>query len=102
MKKAKDYAAEYLAEPTDKVLGEIAVQFLEEIPELIKARKVSTSSGHLAILEEQDRKWRAFARRLEGIIKPDGFEMLFKAKCPEAYVLWRGPLRKENFAYIRS
>lgn len=102
MKKAKEYAAEYRANPTDKVLAKIAVQFLREIPELIKARRVSTPAGHIAILEEQDRKWKAFARHFENIIRPDGFEMLFKDKFPEAHALWRGPLRNLTNGLART
>lgn len=92
MKKAKEYAAELRASPTDKTLAEIASQFFGEVLELKNTRSASSSSAYIAILDEQDRKWQAFARHFEGIIKPNGFEMLVKDKSPELYVLWRGPL----------
>lgn len=95
MKRAKEYAAQYRDEPTDEVLAKIAVSFLVEIAELAEMRHLGKRPGHramVAILDEQDRKWRAFAENFPDIVRPNGFELLCKDKIPEAYVLWRGPL----------
>lgn len=94
MKKARDYADSFKADPTDKALVVIAQEFVREIEELAKARHVSSNEAMFSIFDEQDRKWKAFARLVGGdIIRPDGFEELMKAHFPEVHLYWRGPAR---------
>lgn len=90
MKKAKEYAAEFEADPTRETLRGIAHAFMVEVKEIIATRNARSNSALLSILDEQDRKWRAFARRIEGV-RPDGFERLVKEVFPEVHVVWRGP-----------
>ena len=91
MKKAEEYAGEYNANPTNETLLVIAQSFVREVSELAKTRGAKSHSARAAILDEQDRKWKAFARRTVGI-NPDGFVELIKDQFQEMYVLWRGPL----------
>jgi len=102
MKRAKEYAAQYRNEPTDKTLAKIAVAFLAEVAELAKMRHLKKTCGHdalIAILNEQDRKWRTFAESFAHV-RPNGFELIFKEKAPETYALWRGPSAKEAKDYF--
>jgi hypothetical protein len=94
MKKAKDYAADFKANPTDKNLVSIAQEFVQEINELAETRHVNSNEAMFSIFDEQDRKWRAFARLVgSNIIRPDGFEELMKRHFPEVHLFWRGLAR---------
>lgn len=95
MKKAKEFAAEFKADPSNETLGRIAMDFIFEIEELQKKRHAQGASAFVAIFNEQDRKWKTFAKLVKGI-RPDGFERLVKEKLPSAHVLWRGPLKPES------
>ena len=88
MKKAKDYAVEYRANPTEENLRNIVSAFIEEINELRDIRKAGDNAAVLSILDEQDRKWRAFARRIDGV-RPDGFAEVVKLVHPGVYAVWR-------------
>lgn len=94
MKKAKAYAAEFEADPSTETLRGIAKAFLKEIGELRDARRAETNAAMLAILDEQDRKWRAFARRAEDV-KPNGFAELVKLAEPELHATWRHEPQRE-------
>lgn len=90
MKKAKRYAKDFDAHPTVDNLWVICQAFFAEIAELSKQRGTS-SSAIMGILDEQDRKWKAFARRTENeTVRGNGFEYLFKRVRPDGWVLWRG------------
>lgn len=83
--KAKDYAAKY--DGTSDSLGKIAYEFTLELGELIKARKVKTDSGTVAILNELNQKWRAFSRLTENV-REDGFQIAVSTLMPEVYRYW--------------
>ena len=105
MKRAKEYAAQYRNEPTDKTLAKIATAFFSEVADLMETRCPEKRPSHgavTAILDEQDRKWRAFAEYFPGIIRPDGFELLLKKNNPDGYALWRGPLAKTAKDYFAA
>ena len=89
MKRAKEYAAEFEADPTMETMRGIAHAFMVEGKEIIAMRNAESNSAVLSILDEQDRKWQAFARRVEGV-RPDGFERLVKKVFPAVHVVWRG------------
>lgn len=87
--KAKEYAARYLADPTDETLGKVAYDMLMEIEQMGRQRGVKLDAGFFAILNEIDNKWRAFVRLTNvGYLRPDGFEQLIKEKMNFAYAAW--------------
>jgi hypothetical protein len=88
--KAKDYAKRYRESEIDKDLeiSGIALDFLQEIFTLVDARHAKTDSAISAIMDEQDNKWKAFARELPEVIIPNGFAYLVKAKMPDMYDAW--------------
>ena len=97
MKKAKEYAKQFQDDPSSETLESILTDFFYEIEELKRVRHARTSAALFAILDEQDRKWRAFARRVEGI-KEDGFECVVKELVPQVYASWRPDPRPTNQA----
>jgi len=93
MKKAKDYARQFEQNPSTETLREIAESFMQEINEIAQMRHAKGNDAYFAILDEQDRKWRAFARCIDGI-KEDGFERLVEKVHPEVHAVWR-PMPKQ-------
>lgn len=114
MKKAKEYAREYIENPTDEALGEIVWQIsVNEVKELFEQRGVTEariaarhSPGNatftiISILDQQNDKWKAFARRVNAALgvhhlKEDGFEALLKKNFPSAWTMWKGQLNPRN------
>ena len=95
MKKAKEYAAEFKANPTDEHLVTIVRAFMLEVKEIAEMRHARSNESFISIFDEQDRKWKAFARAVGGnIIRLEGFEQSVKAYFPTIHAFWRGPLRK--------
>lgn len=89
MKKAAEYAAEFKTSPTEQTLFDIAQAFVDEVKELVEMRNAKSNEACVSILDEQDRKWKAFSRRIDGI-EPDGFVGLIKLASPVLYAYWRG------------
>ena len=67
--KAKEYLQEYLgdARPINERLTDIVLKFVSEVKTIGEARHAKSDMSLVAIIKEQDQKWRAFARML-----PDG------------------------------
>jgi len=86
--KAKDYAAQFEANSTLETLTNIGNSFLAECKYISIARKCRSNDAVIAVFNEQDRKWKAFARLIDGI-RPDGFQMLVKKTMPEIYSVWK-------------
>jgi hypothetical protein len=87
--KAKEYAAQYKANPTNEELARIAVAMFVESKTLIEQRHISTYSGLFAILDEIDNKWRCFVRLTDDLsLKSDGFKDLLKFEMSFAYYPW--------------
>ena len=87
--KAKEYAAQYKANPIDDELARIAVAIFVETKTLMEQRQVKTNPGLFSILDEMDIKWRRFADLTgDPSIKPDGFKDLLKSKMEFAYYPW--------------
>jgi hypothetical protein len=83
MKKAKQYSEEYAAAgKTPEKLAEIWIEFFKEANELINIRKAITDSASLAIFDELDRKWKAFAR-MNPEVNPDGFMEALSTQFPD-------------------
>jgi len=93
MKKAKDYIVEFNANPTGEVLVSIANSFIAEIEEIAEMRHAKSNEAMIAIIIEQDRKWKAFARGIDDI-KSDGFENLVKKFFPPIWDAWKGPMKE--------
>lgn len=87
MSRAKEYAQRFNDNPDN--LGEIAKSFLLECQELVEKRHASTDPAIFAIFNEQNQKWRAFARMVQGV-REDGFEIAIKIEMPEwVYQGWQ-------------
>ena len=88
--KAKEYAAKYNANRSNENLGQIFMDFVNEIGEIAKARKTTSDEGVTAIVDEQAVKWRAFARFTNGEVSEDGFVQLLEVKMPEIHAALMG------------
>jgi len=88
--KAKDYAKQF-NEAQDKTesLHQIADAFFDEINTLIRVRRAQTNAACFSIFDEQERKWRAFARLTDGEIKEDGFCILLQEFFPQPFAMWK-------------
>lgn len=86
--KAKDYAIKYQTNPTIENLTGILIEFFKECFTLADSRRATTEAAQYAILNEQDQKWRAFARLVKGV-KENGLEMVIKERHPELYQGWQ-------------
>ena len=86
--KAKEFAQKFNDDPSIETLVDIGNTFLIECAELGKARNCQSDDSMIAIFEEQNRKWKAFARLVDGV-KEDGFEQLLKLNAPPAYAAWK-------------
>lgn len=94
--KAKEYAEYYqtrLAEGSDsaQTLIGIARQFIDEVESLCKDRHAVSDAAFIAVLKEQDKKWRAFARLVPDV-KPDGFIACVKLMAPKTYAVIKNNL----------
>lgn len=87
MKRAKEYAAELEASPTEGTLEEILLGFWKEVLDLTNSRGVKTDAGAISILEEQHNKWKAFSR-LTGLAD-DGFMRAVEVISPELAEQWK-------------
>ena len=93
--KAKEYAAQFEANPTLEEVFAIGKQFILETGEIMETRHAKSNAAVFSILDEQDRKWRAFARILDGMtgipggVRPDGFAMLTLLVMPAVYYYWQ-------------
>jgi hypothetical protein len=86
--KAKDYAKRYEANRTSETLADIIASFVQEAVDISEVRQAKSEAAQYAILDEQNQKWRAFAR-IVGDVKEEGFEMVVKDYAPEHYENWQ-------------
>ena len=86
--KAKDYAQRFKDDATDETLMEIAHDFFREVKEIAEMRHVQYDIGLISILDEQDRKWRAFTRMCPQI-KPEAFRVLVFSQFPFLVARWK-------------
>jgi len=86
--KAKDYLKQYVNEGrTPEALARVWVGLVNEIKPLSLQRNIKTPDAALAIFNEIDQKWQAFARLTGEQINPHGFEEVFKRREPELYAM---------------
>lgn len=85
--RAKVIAAYFNESPTIERLREIAIAFHQEAAALMKLRNVKTEGSMLAVLREQDLKWKAFARICPDV-KPGAFQAVTHELVPETRALW--------------
>ena len=84
MKKAKEYA-KYLKEMNYDIIAVKDVLFKlvkDEVEELKKKRHITTDSGMMSVLKEQNDKWNAICRLSDGNLNPDGLKKWLKRKMP--------------------
>lgn len=86
--KAKDYSKRLKDNPCDEEMGQIALDFLTEIFTLIDSRHAASDSAICSVFDELNNKWRVFARDFDGIVKPNGFEILVEKKMPDLHKAW--------------
>ena len=87
--KAKEYFEYYekrIADGSDsnQVLVGIVRQFIDEVISIANERHVERNDGFIAIIKEQDQKWRAFARLVPDV-KPSGFIDCVAFIAPDTY-----------------
>ncbi len=86
MKKAKEYAEQYKANPTIQTLAEIVKEMVLEIREIYEMRHGKSDGALKAIFNEQEEKWRAFVRLVDDPnIAQDGFRNFCQKYFPEVY-----------------
>jgi hypothetical protein len=86
--KASDYLKQYDdAGRTPEALARVWIGLVNEIKPMSLQRGIKTAAGAVAIFDEIDGKWRAFARLAGDQINPDGFMNVFKKRMPELYVM---------------
>lgn len=82
--KAKEYADWHLNK--GGTIIDIGTAFVKETFQLIKDRKCKTDSAHVAVLREQNDKWRAFAKLTN--FDEKGYEFIVKRFSPELHSAW--------------
>jgi len=83
MKKAKDYAREYIeAEEKDTVLTEIWMSMFTESKELMKARHAKSDRAMVSIFRELNNKWNSMVRLVEEDALIDGFVNVLAKQMP--------------------
>lgn len=102
--KAKAYAKRYKRLPTDNTLKEIILDFMSECDDLVKRQSVKTDEAATTVLDEQNQKWKTFARIINKearvtIIREDGFEQVLRDRIPELYQAWK---RHKMFIEVRK
>lgn len=88
--KAKEYMERWEREGrTDTSLAKIGNEFFLEVSKIGIARHISSDEALFSILDEQDNKWRVFARLdKEKEVNPDGFAKMVEIVTPDIYALW--------------
>lgn len=87
--KAKEYAEHYQGDPGTDALIAIANAFAVEVKSIAEQRHATSDGALIAILDEQDRKWRAFARIVGAEVREDGFEGYIRITMPTVYARWQ-------------
>lgn len=87
--RAKDYAYQFLQDPTDETLARIAADMLLEVPTIVRKRNIKLDRGFISVIKEQDQKWHCFARQVakNGYpeVREDGFTMLVWSRYPDLF-----------------
>jgi hypothetical protein len=79
--KAAEMAAAYKANPTTKTIADLATEAVMATKTMAEARRIASDSALIAILKEQDDKWRAFARKCPDV-NPNGFKIILHQLIP--------------------
>ena len=66
--KAKEYLQKYLSDtrPANEKLTDVVLEFISEVKTIGEMRHAKSDDSFVAIVKEQERKWRAFVRMLPG------------------------------------
>ena len=84
--KAKEYANKYKENPSDEVLGKIAIDMLVEIKTISELRHAKSGEALISILNEMINKWRAFALLVKDIgehhVREDGLKLFIIKDFP--------------------
>ena len=85
--KAKEYHARYKANPTEDELINIAADMITETKQLAEQRRIKEDRALVAIIREQEDKWKAFVRLNPGI-NPGFFKLALHRLIPTAKMLY--------------
>ena len=93
--KAKELAQLYKDTPTTFTLAVICDKLIREIYDIAKARRVD-DRGIPAILDEQERKWKAVVNQLSILEQRYDdphtmFALALESAMPEVYSFWKAP-----------
>lgn len=101
--KAKEYAEKFIKclegfngseEDLKNILNDVCKKFLQEVTDIGKTRDIGRDAALFSILDEQNAKWKAFARIVNdhygvGILLESGFEEIHKESLPDIYHGWQ-------------
>jgi len=79
--KAKELAARYKENPTQETVAHMAYDMVMEIKALHDARHSRSDASMMAVLREQNDKWKAVCRLCPGI-SVDAFRIVFHSMIP--------------------
>jgi hypothetical protein len=92
MKKAKDYARQYIRVAKEKgqeqALAEVLTDLIAEIGDLAKRRKAEKDPAMVGILNELELKWKAVCRIIPGL-NPELFSLALRELEPKAWLAWQ-------------
>jgi len=100
--KAKEYLAQYnAAADKDEALNKVVLGLLNELKTILDQRNARSNHAVIAVLREQDQKFRAFARMVTDLppdfvqagitqIPGDMFERVVKIAMPSVHAGWKG------------
>jgi len=90
--RAKEYAEKYNENPTSKNLAYICHEFILESHEIMKSRNITNDRAAIAVLKEQDLKWKSFASHVQGVNR-NGFFLAVCKTMPEVGKIWESKYR---------
>lgn len=93
MRKVKDMAREYNEADDEETKFEVVARAAAEIAgsevvEIARQRNIQKPAAFNALLNEQQKRWKAFASRCPGV-NPDGFDYALQKCHPGPYSLWK-------------
>ncbi len=96
MKKAKDYARQYIRVTKEKgqeqAMAEVLADLIAEIGELAEIRKAEKDPAMVGILNELELKWKAVCRIIPGL-NAELFSLVLRELEPQAWLAWQFYLR---------
>lgn len=87
--KAKELAEKYIqAKDKDECVVDIIMDFHNELVHLIHSRNAQNNETMFSIFNELDLKWMSLSKRLDGVLRKDGFQLYIKDIYPGVFEVW--------------